>query len=152
MPRNHEQPLTTCPPTQVDFGLQVETVIPRPRRGRRRLTEVRPRAGSAGPRLPRVTRLMALAIKFQDMVARGEVRDYADIARLGHVTRARATQVMNLLHLAPDIQEQLLFLSGKAKFGWMTERELRRISATVSWKDQRKLLHSPLSAGDTIGL
>lgn len=95
---------------------------------------------------------MALAIKFQDMVARGEVRDYADIARLGHVTRARATQVMNLLHLAPDIQEQLLFLSGKAKFGWMTERELRRISATVSWKDQRKLLHSPLSAGDTIGL
>jgi hypothetical protein len=34
------------------------------------------------PRVPRITRLMALAIKFQDMVDRGEVRDYADLARL----------------------------------------------------------------------
>ena len=53
---------------------------------------------------------MALAIKFQDMVDRGEVRDYAEIARLGYVTRARLTQIMNLLLLAPDIQEHLLAL------------------------------------------
>src|SRR5438067_1747804 len=32
-------------------------------------------------RLPRITRLMALAIKFQDMVSRGDARDYADLAR-----------------------------------------------------------------------
>lgn len=133
------------------MGLQVETVLPRPTHSRRRTTEVRPHIGPVAPRLPRVTRLMALAIKFQDMVARGEVRDYADIARLGHITRARATQVMNLLHLAPDIQEQLLFLSGKSQFAAITERELRRISTTVSWKDQRKLLHPPHRAGDTIG-
>jgi hypothetical protein len=54
---------------------------------------------------------MALAIKFQDMVDRGEVRDYADLARLGYVTRARLTQIMNLLLLAPDIQERVLFVS-----------------------------------------
>jgi hypothetical protein len=48
---------------------------------------------------------MALAIKFQDMVDRGEVHDYADLARLGFVSRARITQIMNLLNLAPDIQE-----------------------------------------------
>jgi hypothetical protein len=48
----------------------------------------------------------ALAIKFQDMVDRGEVRDYADLARLGYVNRARLTQIMNLLLLAPRIQEQ----------------------------------------------
>jgi hypothetical protein len=47
---------------------------------------------------------MALAIKFQDMVDRGEVRDYADLARLGYISRARITQKMNLLNLAPDIQ------------------------------------------------
>lgn len=41
--------------------------------------------------LPQVSRLMALAIKYQEMVSRGELRDYADIARLGHITRARAT-------------------------------------------------------------
>jgi hypothetical protein len=49
---------------------------------------------------------MALAIKFQDMIERGEVRDYADLARLGYVTRARITQIMNLLLLAPDLQER----------------------------------------------
>jgi hypothetical protein len=37
------------------------------------------------------------------MIERGEVRDYADLARLGYVTRARLTQIMNLLLLAPDI-------------------------------------------------
>ena len=47
------------------------------------------------PRIPRITRLMALAIKFQDMVDRGEVRDYADLARLGYVTRARVTQIID---------------------------------------------------------
>src|SRR5688500_7517099 len=61
-------------------------------------------------RVPRVSRLMALAIRFDDLLRRGEVKDLADIARLGHVTRARATQIMNLLMLAPDIQEALLFL------------------------------------------
>src|ERR1017187_4734132 len=40
------------------------------------------------------------------MVDRGEVRDYADLAQLGYVTRARITQIMNLLHLAPDIDRK----------------------------------------------
>jgi hypothetical protein len=64
------------------------------------------------PRIPRIARLMALAIKFQDMINRGEVRDYADLARLGYVTRARITQIMNLLLLAPDIQEEIMGLGG----------------------------------------
>src|SRR2546430_4642638 len=62
-------------------------------------------------RVPKISRLMALAIRFDGLLARGEVKDYAELARLGHVTRARVTQVMNLLQLAPDIQEQILFLS-----------------------------------------
>ena len=62
-------------------------------------------------KLPRVTRLMALAIKFEGLIREGVVRDYADLARLGHVTQgARMTQIMNLLLLAPDIQEEILFL------------------------------------------
>jgi len=51
---------------------------------------------------------MALAIKFQEMIDRNEVADYADIARLGYVTPARVTQIMNLLNLAPDLQVDLL--------------------------------------------
>lgn len=40
---------------------------------------------ASAPRIPRIAKLMALAIKFQDMVARGEVQDYADLAHLGYV-------------------------------------------------------------------
>jgi hypothetical protein len=91
------------------------------------------------PRIPRITRLMALAVKFQDMVHRGEVRDYADLARLGYVTRARLTQIMNLLLLAPDIQEHLLSLPSSVP---VRERHLRAIVAIVDWLEQRRLFQS----------
>lgn len=92
------------------------------------------------PRIPRVARLMALAIKFQDMVDRGEVRDYADLARLGFVTRARITQIMNLLLLAPDIQEHILFsLPSRVARAPAGERALRGVRTTVHWNRQRQL-------------
>jgi len=89
------------------------------------------------PRIPRIARLMALAIKFQDMVDRREVRDYADLARLGYVSRARVTQVMNLLHLAPDLQE--MSLDGTLEVG-PRESQLRSITRCVYWADQRMAL------------
>lgn len=90
-------------------------------------------------RLPRITRLMALAIKLQCMVDCGEVRDYADIARLGFVTRARLTQIMNLLLLAPDIQEYLLTLESRpGQSGGITERQVRELTCAVHWQDQRR--------------
>jgi hypothetical protein len=61
-------------------------------------------------RIPRVSRLMALAIRFEGLVRSGAVRDYADLARLGRVTRARISQITSLLNLAPALQEALLFL------------------------------------------
>lgn len=61
-------------------------------------------------RVPRISRLMALAIHFDAMLSRGDIEDYAALARLGQVTRARITQIMNLALLAPDIQEEILFL------------------------------------------
>ena len=62
-------------------------------------------------RIPRVARLMALAIRFDQLIRDGVVADQAELARVGHVSRARLTQIMNLLNLAPDIQEDLLFLA-----------------------------------------
>ena len=82
---------------------------------------------------------MALAIKFQGMVDSGEVRDYAEIARLGYVTRARLTQIMNLLLLAPDIQEHLLALPSAAA---LSETHLRDIAAIIDWFEQRRLFES----------
>jgi hypothetical protein len=82
---------------------------------------------------------MALAIRFDQLIRDGEVRDLADIARLGHVTRARVTQIMNLLHLAPDIQEAVLALPRvEAGRDPVTERDLRPIAAIVDWRKQRR--------------
>jgi len=80
---------------------------------------------------------MALAIKFQDTVDRGEVRDYADLARLGYVTRARITQIMNMLNLAPDIQEEILGIDGLSIKN-VPERRIRVISQLVVWNYQRR--------------
>jgi len=111
-------------------------------RGRKRIREAAPEPPSPAlpGSLPRVTRLMALAIKFDAMLARGEVRDYADLARLGYVSRARITQIMNLLTLAPDIQEALLSLprttTGRDP---IREQNLRPITAFPFWNRQRKM-------------
>ncbi len=90
--------------------------------------------------VPRVAKLMALAIRCEELVRNGEVADYAGLARLGYVTRARMTQIMNLLSLAPDIQEEILFLprttSGRDAIG---ERDLRPVCAVMDWKKQRQL-------------
>ncbi len=61
-------------------------------------------------RVPRIARLMALAIRFESLIQSRTINNYADLARLAHVSRARITQIMNLLLLAPEIQEAILFL------------------------------------------
>jgi hypothetical protein len=53
---------------------------------------------------------MALAIKLEHLRPEGVFADFAELARLGFVTRARMPQIMNLLLLAPAIQEEILFL------------------------------------------
>ncbi len=90
--------------------------------------------------IPRVSRLMALAIYMQALVDKGEAVDYADLARLAHVTRARITQIMNLLHLAPDIQEDLLHLPpGNGGRDALRERMMRPIAAVPDWRKQRQM-------------
>lgn len=110
------------------------------RRGKKKAVVGEKPASPAAPlgNVARVTRLMALAIRFEQLIRDGEVRDLAEIARLGHVTRARVTQIMNMLHLAPEIQEQILFLP-RVEQGRdpITERDLRPIAALPDWRKQR---------------
>jgi len=81
---------------------------------------------------------MALAIKCHDLVESGEVRDYAELARAGYITRARMSQIMNLVNLAPDIQEEILFLP-KVSTGRfpLNETTLRKIACQPLWDRQR---------------
>lgn len=90
-------------------------------------------------RVPRISRLMALAIHFDELVRRGEVADFAEIAELGQVTRARVSQITNLLNLAPDIQEAILFhppVTGDREA--VAERAVRAIAGEPDWGKQRE--------------
>ena len=123
-------------------GIQVETKVhfTSGSKGRRRLN-----AGPIAPpaekgRLPRITRMLALAHRFDRLLQDGVVTDQADLARLGHVSRARVTQIMNLLQLAPDIQEAILFLPRLQRGRELIqEHQIRPIAANPDWAAQRRL-------------
>ena len=122
-----------------DGAIQVEVSLPvRQRHGETHGRPGLPSQPGSPPHIPRIARLMAVAIKFQDMVDRGEVRDYADLARLGHVTRARLTQIMNLLLLAPDIQDEILGLRVAADQKIVAERHVRSVVKFPLWERQRQ--------------
>lgn len=95
--------------------------------------------GDVGPVPARVARLVALAHHVDGLVRAGRVRDYAQAAALSGVTRARVTQIVNLLLLAPDIQEHLLSLTRPALGDEpLTEQHLRSIAMVLDWCEQRK--------------
>ena len=99
-----------------------------------------PEAAIPSGRTPRASRMMALAIYLQGLVDSGQVKDYASLAELAHVSRARITQIIDLTLLAPDVQEALLFLpkieKGRDR---INERMLRGIMAEPCWGKQRAL-------------
>ncbi len=88
-------------------------------------------------RIPRVTRLLALAHTIDGRIRSGEIRDWAAAAQLVGVTRARMTQIAKLLLLAPQIQEGILTLSNVTRGpDPVTERALRMAAAQVDWQRQ----------------
>lgn len=99
------------------------------------------RPSPVAARPPRIACLLSLAHRFDRLVRSGAVRDYAELAQLGHVTPARMTQIMNLLNLAPEIQEYLLWLPVDAA-PKITERHLREIAAEVRWERQLDLFRA----------
>lgn len=128
--------------------VELEVMLDLPRYAGTGRAEPMPTAPQARERTPRITMLMALAVKYQEMVDCGDLRDYADIARLGYLSRARMTQIMNLSNLAPDIQERLLFPTGPLP----AERRLRGLVAQVDWKTQRRLWRNLLITSPLISI
>jgi len=99
-----------------------------------------PRTPCQRGRVPRVAKLLALAHRFEDLLRRGAVEDYSALARLGRVTRARISQIMSLLSLAPDLQEQVLFLARTERGRDAIQmRHLLPIAQVADWKIQRQL-------------
>ncbi len=87
--------------------------------------------------VPRLTRLLALAHRWNRLVDEGVATNYAEIARLMRLSRARVTQIVDLSFLAPDIQDEILLGDADA-----TEREIREIARAPEWDEQRRLWRS----------
>ena len=116
-----------------------------PPRSSRRSTKRTLLSQPLGPPLPRIARLMALAIHLGARIER-ENLDGSELARCGHVSRTRLTQILNLLSLAPDIQERLLFLA-RAEKGRdaISEKQIRSLAAEYDWERQRRAFEQLLS-------
>lgn len=123
--------MSTNAPLEVRFSLRQK---PQPA-GEGCEAMVRPSTG----RLPRITQVLALAIYWEDMIRRGDAKDYADVARLTGLCRERVSQIVRLNYLAPDIQMELLYLPPSATGQFpISETAVRKIANRLSWAQQRQ--------------
>lgn len=91
------------------------------------------------PRVPQVRRLMALAIRLEDLLENGLVGNQSAIAKAAGITTARVSQIVNLNCLAPDIQQAILELEPTTEqTDPFLERHVREIATHISWRRQRK--------------
>jgi hypothetical protein len=122
----------------------IEGTLPLARRCRAARPETSGAASVATPcvssaRVPRIARLLALAWHVEELVRSGTVCSYAAAARLGHVSRARLSQILSLLNLAPDLQEHLLFLQRPTRGRQAPAlRHVLTVAAALDWHEQRR--------------
>src|SRR5262245_15220095 len=137
----------------MSLTMTVEVPVSFPHPGRGNPKELRSDAESSSSplgRVPRVSRLMALALRLDELVRTGQVANYSALASVGHVTRARIGQILNLLPLAPDIQEALLFLPPTQRCrDTLILAALQPIAAAFDWRKQRRLWRKLLPGGAT---
>ena len=74
------------------------------------------------------------------MIDSGEVESFQQLAELGRISQPRMTQIMSLLLLAPNIQDELLYLpeviQGKVT---IHEKLLRPLTREMDWRVQRRM-------------
>jgi len=88
------------------------------------------------PRTPRVVEFLRKAIEWQTLLASGEAKNQADIAKREGISRVRVCQVMWLLRLAPEIQQHVLSMSETIRRPAITERALRPIAQVENITEQ----------------
>ncbi len=81
-----------------------------------------------------IARRIALAHHIEDLIERGELRDYAEASERLGLTRARVTQICDLALLAPDIQAVVLLGHVEPR-----DRHLREVGRHSLWSDQRRV-------------
>ncbi|MGB7631948.1 MAG: hypothetical protein WBM29_12840, partial [Candidatus Deferrimicrobium sp.] len=104
-----------------------------PRRGKPKLLRE--------PKTPRVVELLRKAVEWQALLESGNAANQAEIAKREGITRARVTQVMGMMRLAPEIRQFILFLPEAVHRPPVTERLLRPIGAIADHRDQLREFH-----------
>jgi hypothetical protein len=113
---------------------------------------IRTRRGRTEPigRTPRISRLMALAIRIERLAREGPVDSYSKLAELGQISASRLSQIRRLSELAPSIQEELLFLpkiiAGRDP---VHESAMRKIAGIVDWQEQVKAFRALMAVAQT---
>ena len=90
------------------------------------------------PRTPRVAELLRKAIEWRTLLTSGAVSNQAALARREGLTRARVTQILGLLRLAPKIQHHILSMPDMIGRPSITERALRRVTRLEQLGAQRQ--------------
>jgi hypothetical protein len=80
------------------------------------------------PKTPRLVELLRKATEWRRQLDAGDVPNQAAIAHREGITRARVTQILLLLRLAPDIQERILRLPKTGNPPRISERSLRLVA------------------------
>jgi hypothetical protein len=93
------------------------------------------------PKTPRVLELLRKAIEWQVLLESGKVASQAEIALREGITRARVTQIMGMLRLAPEIREQILPMHDSSRRPQITERVLRPLGVITPYRDQLREFH-----------
>ena len=93
--------------------------------------------------VPKLTRLLVLAHQIEQAIEEGRADDYAEVARQLGVSRARITQIVNLLLLSPGIQTTIL--SQPKRVRHLSERQLRPVAEEPDWQRQQELFGSLLT-------
>jgi hypothetical protein len=91
-------------------------------------------------RVPRISRLLAVAHHCFRLVQTGTIINQLELAHFGQISTTRMTRIMWLDNLAPDIQNEILFLPKTTKGrDPIKEADIRPIAKTLDWNKQRRM-------------
>ncbi|MCP3105473.1 hypothetical protein LZ198_42095 [Myxococcus sp. K15C18031901] len=121
-----------------DRRVLVGTLFSEKRKKRVVLQEAPPPPPPAPVRRPaHVARMLALAHHLQGAIDRELVPNRATVARKLGLTRARVTQLLDLLLLAPDLHARVREFEAIDGAEPMAERTLRAVAHAGTWAEQR---------------
>ena len=89
--------------------------------------KARNRKPPKAPQTPKVVELLRTAQEWRRQIDVGEVSNQAAIARREGITRARVSQILAMLRLAPELQDFILALPDSTSKPTVTERALRMV-------------------------